>query len=1188
MNKNRVISFALPFLLVPLFILSGSANAHGQAVSARLEGRVLDTSQAVIPGVVVVATNENTNIATETVTNDSGRFVFPNLTPGPYTLTAELPGFKRSEAKGILLQIGDSRTQNLVLQVGELTETVTVTGLGSAVDITSTKVGAVVQDRQAVDLPLQGRNAMMLIYLQAGTNPLDRLGSQQEVGVVDGLSPYTSSIKVEGILSSNPGYDYSPAHPSTPVPQEAVGEYRVSTSGEGSDVGKGSGAQVKVLVKSGTNEYHGSLFEFNRNTVYNANNFFNNRAGEPRPVLRRHQFGFAFGGPVIKDRTFFFVTAEWQRQNEDVIQNRDVYTKSLREGIFRFYKKGKNSTSLVDSNGNLVVPAEDIGSINLLTVDPTRLGLDTVFVQSKLFPQLPLPNNYDIGDGLNMAGYRFTSGRPYDYHMWLLKIDHQLTRSHQLAFSYSSGREHQPTAQLVNRKSAEDYEELRDGVSIRLVSAFSPKLTNEISLGANVRTALRPITNPDQETPEGNIQLSGLGSGNINISRAYQKNPAVNMGFQDNMTWVKGNHTVSFGGEFWRQTLNRKVSLAWPQINTSNSSNPATIPAQPGLNSTDLSRAQQLTNDLTGAIGTISQTFYLNDPKGYTPYIGNYQQLRKDEWSLFIQDIWKILPNFTLNYGLRYEQMPPLWIADGTYGYPIGGVDGALGIQGPAGQPTSWGFVENKGKDIYKTDNNNFAPSIGFNWDPFNDNKTAIMGSYRISYDRFMIVAGQFSSGNYGASTSVVLTPFITLRDPNLYGNILPVATPKVFAPLGFERLSTALTTDPHLATPYVQGWTFGIQRELVSKWTVSATYVGNHSVGTWRSPNFNQVEMRDNGFLEAFKIAQGNLAASGKLTTPNSLGALQPLFALIPSSQHTIINQGQAASLADYLDTTTYKTGKRGGLIEQAGLPVTFFRFNPQVSNLYIVGNRTHSTWNAMKLSINRRMQGGVYLQANYTFSKALTDAVPGQGFGDAYRDNANYKLDKALSELDSTHVVLMNGIWELPIGRGRRFLSDASGWANGFLGGWQLNGIYSFTTGRPLSFSTSRYTISQSQASTANYSGSWKNFSKVTKGNVITFLDAEQKAAFSNPTAGDPGGLPNYQFHGPGFSTVDLSIFKKFDLNMIREGTQLQFRAELYNAFNTTCFSSATSNINSGSFGNLSAARPARVGQFALKITF
>ena len=300
-----------------------------QAVSARLEGRVIDPTQAVIPGVTVAATNEATNIAIEAITNESGRYTFPNLTPGTYTLSASLTGFKTSVTKGILLQIGDAKTQDLQLQMGDISETVTVTAEGSLVNTATTKVGAVVQDRQALDLPLNGRDAMMLFYLQAGTNPIDRYGNQQQTGVVDGLAPHTSSIKVEGILSSNPGFDYTPSHPSTPVPQEAVGEYRVTTSGELADGGRASGAQVKVLIKSGSNTFHGSVFEFNRNTVYNANDFFSNRANKDRPVLRRNQFGFAFGGPVRKNRTFFFGTAEWQRQNEDVVQTRTVYTETL-------------------------------------------------------------------------------------------------------------------------------------------------------------------------------------------------------------------------------------------------------------------------------------------------------------------------------------------------------------------------------------------------------------------------------------------------------------------------------------------------------------------------------------------------------------------------------------------------------------------------------------------------------------------------------------------------------------------------------------------------------------------------------------------------------------------------------------------------------------------------------------------
>lgn len=1198
--------FTKALLLCVILLLAcsfTSAPLMGQAVSARLEGRVMDPTQAVVPGVTLTATNEATNIAIEAVTNESGRYIFANLTAGTYTVSAALSGFKTTVIKGIVLQIGDAKNQDLTLQMGNISETVTVIGEATLVNTSSTRVGAVVQDRQALDLPLNGRDAMMLFYLQAGTSPLDRYGNQQQMGVVDGLEPHASSVKVEGILASNPGFDYSPSHPSTPVPQEAVGEYRVSTSGEMADGGRASGAQVKVLIKSGTNNFHGSLFEFNRNTAYNANSFFSNRAGTAKPVLRRNQFGFALGGPIIKNRTFFFGTAEWQRQNEDVLQNRTTYTSTVRSGIFRYWKKGANSGSLVDSKtGNPTVPDSDIGTINLVAIDPTRQGFDTVFLP-KLLAALPPPNNYDIGDGFNTAGFFYSSPRPDDQSQWLFKVDHELSKRNHLAVSYSAQHENQPQPQQINRVSMEGYEEKRRGLSIRLVSALTPKLTNELSLGANRRLSLRPITNPDQLSPKGNLQFIGLGNsgglsdsnGNIMIVRSVQRNPAVNMGFQDNATWVKGNHTLSWGGEYWRQTLNSIFGTGdFPIIRTTNADNPATIPATvAGINTVDKSRAQQLVNDLTGTIGSISQTFYLSGQSGYVPYVSNYQQHRKLEWSLFLQDIWKVRPNFTLNLGLRYEMLPPIWMANGLYAYPINGVDGALGIQGPLKQPTQWGLAPNNGRDVFNTEKTNFAPTVGFSWDPFGDSKTAVSGSYRIAYDRFMMVTGNFSSSNYGASTAVTLTPFTRLSDPKLYGQILPVPIPQLFAPLGFDRLSRAYVVDPNLRTPYVQSWSFGIERQISKDWKIGAVYVGNHAVGIWRAVNLNQIEMRKNGFLDAFKIAQSNLAASGgKSITGQSLGALDPLFKLVPSSQFNLITQGQAAALADYLDTTTQTTGKRGGLVSLAGLPVTFFRFNPQVQNLNIGGNRSHTTWDGLKLSVNRRLQSGLYFQANYTLSKGFADTILGQSLADDFRDIANTRLDKGLSPLDATHVMQLNGIWELPVGKGKRYLAGAPSWIHGFLGGWQMNGIFNWTTGRPISFTTGRYNLNQNRVSTPNYNGTWSNFTDITKGDQITFMTSDQKAAFTNPGAGEAGGLPYYNFHGPGgLGAVDMSFFKSFQLNKIKEGVTLQFRAELFNIMNHVSFqapSSTATNINGGTVGVLTSAYPARIGQFALKLTF
>src|SRR5262249_13985957 len=228
------------------------------------------------------------------------------------------------------------------------------------------------------------------------------------------------------------------------------------------------------------------------------------------------------------------------------------------------------------------------------------------------------------------------------------------------------------------------------------------------------------------------------------------------------------------------------------------------------------------------------------------------------------------------------------------------------------------------------------------------------------------------------------------------------------------------------------------------------------------------------------------NLAANGSPTTGQSLGNLQTLFSQVPASQYNLINTGQAAALADFLDTTTLKTGVRGGLITASGLPVTFFRFNPQVQNLNIVGNRSHSTWDGLKLSLTRQMQRGLLIRGNYTFARGFTDYIPAQGLYEDYRDNGNFKLDKSLQDLDSTHQLTVNWIYDLPIGRGRSLLPNAPALVDAILGGWQFNGIQTVVSGRPLRVSTGvcaysivatscssgRFTLNNNIAATPNFS--------------------------------------------------------------------------------------------------------------------
>lgn len=1196
-----------------LFLLTGCmllvcGIISAQITSARLEGIVKDASQAVVPGVAVIATNEGTNISYTSSTNDSGLYVFVNLPPATYTLTSELQGFKKYIQKGIILQVGDTKNVSITLEIGSVDNEVVVSAAAPLVDVTSGKVGAVVQQQQVLDLPLNGRNPMMLYYLQAGTNPLDSIASsQQAIGSVDGLRTNTNNAKIEGVSAIDTTFDMSPARPNAVVPQEAVAEYRVTTSSASAEAGRGSGAQVQVVYRSGTNNFHGSVYEFNRNTAYNANNFFTNRAGNARPIFLRNQYGASFGGPIKKNKTFFFVTWEGQREIQASIENRYVYTQTLRDGTFRYDIAKQNSTSDVDSSGNPLVPFK---TISIFTVDPTRLGPDSSGIVAAKLKQIPLPNNYDIGDGFNLAGYRYTSSNSNNGNMAVAKIDHTLSKKNQLSVSLGGRWFHTASYKMFSGYYQNVFDPITRNIFIGLVSALKPTLTNEFHVGALKDTVGGRPGNPATLDPRGNYQLSGLGSGrgtspNGNPIGVYmpQDTPTVAYSVNDNVSWVKKNHTFRAGIEVVESIINYRFGgdEYIPAIYTATANNPANVPALSGLSSADRAQAQQMVNDLTGTIGYINQAYNANSvTRGFVPYDTRNRHMRQWDWGAFFQDTWKVAQNLTLNAGLRWDLAEPAYMADGIYTWTAHGSASVLGVSGPAGI-YSTALAPNKGKDIYNWDWNNLGPNVGFTWDPFKNGKTSISSNYRISYDRHMMAATSRNDDQNQGGLNITLTsiPFTRFSDPNMYQQvggkapILPLGpVPAIFTPPPFTRQGRAYAYDENIHTPYTQGWSLRIQRQVAKDWYVQAAYVGNHTTGEWRAINYDQIEIRKNGFLDGFLAAQRNLAANGNPNKGEPIGVLATLFAPlggIPASQNSTIAQGQVASLANFADTTPLGTGVNGGLVTLVGLPVTFFRLNPQVANASIVSNLSNSTYNGMKLELSKRFSAGTYWQFNYTLGKALTDAIGGQGFYDDFRDNLNRKLDKTYQPYDSKHIIQSNFIWELPFGHNKRWLSGAPGWENGLLGGWQVNGIFQLVTSRPFTIDTGRYNLVLGKTSTANYSGNDSNLpAKVVKGSLIQAITPVEKALFSNPAAGSAGGTPRYAFRGPRYTNVDASMFKNFRLQKLGEQATLQFRVEAFNLFNHTNFALPSSNINAGDFGVISSAYSPRIVQFALKVVF
>ena len=1165
--------------------------AIAQVTTARLDGIVKDASGAVVPGAKVVATHLATNSSFEAVTNADGLYVLVRLPPGDYSVAAEGRAFKRSVQPRIPLLVGDTVTLNLTLEPGEIHQQVTITDTAPVVDQVSQSIGSVVKEEQIQNLPLNGRQPLQLFYLQAGANPRDRVApypsNQQDKGSVDGLRVGANNLTVEGIGATDPLVDMSAAWSSLPVPLEAVGEYRVATSNAAAEYGRGGGAQVQVVYRSGTNNFHGSAFEFHRNTALNANNFFNNRQGLPRPVLRRHQFGGAIGGPIIKNKTFFFGTYEGWRERIDEIINYPVYTETLRSGIFRHYTKGRNVTSLVDARGNPVVPASDIGTINLLTIDPTRLGFDPSGIVRGILDQVPLPNNFDIGDAFNIGGYRFNSAKFFKIDQFLVKFDHRFNSEHQLGFSFGWLYSREVGPQLTSGYRTFQQDERHRGGVLSLVSAIKPTLLNDLRLGATRRDPYKFPTHPDTFNHSGRFQLTGLGAGNPQNLFLPQRPVSAVLTIADTLTWIKGNHTFKGGTDIRINRSNADFGGDFyiPAITTVNSSNPANVPNLPGLNSNDRSVAQQLVNDLTGSIGSIRQDFFSNEPDSFTPFEGSFRRWRSREYSFFVQDTWKLRPNLTLNLGLRYDVFTQPFEAEGVYAEPVGGIDGLLGISGPLG-PTTLHKAECGGCNVYERDWNNFGPNIGFTWDPTRSGKWSIAAGYRVGYDRVGLVYHLLQDSlSEGSTASRTIFPGGRFTDASKY---VPLPTPELYGPIPNRRQGFVLAYDPNLRTPYTQSWALRVQREVFRNTVLQVAYVGNKATKLYRAVDYNQIRLEDNGFLKDFLTAQRNLTATGNPNNGEDIGVIRRIFAPlggIPSALNPVIAQGQAAAFAHVIDATL---DPAANLLQAAGLPLNFFRANPQFLSAFVLGNNSNSTFHGLKVEIAKRFGSSLQFQVNYTFSKALTDYDGKRFQTDPYRDKNNLRLDKTFASFDATHVINGNFIWEIPVGKGRRWLGDASTLVDSFLGGWQINGIVGYSSGQPFTIDSGRSNLSILDVSTADYCCDFGITEKIIKGNQIRVLTPEEATLFRNPAPGSAGQLAQLRFRGPSFSVTDASLFKSFPFPLVGEQGKFQFRLEAFNLFNTVNFGRPTGNINSANFGVITTAGDARVMQVALKLIF
>jgi hypothetical protein len=1086
-----------------VFAVCGSVSA--QSSEAVLAGTVTDTSGAVMPAIAVVAENAATGVRQESKTNESGVYVFPGLQPGTYTLTAEQEGFKRAVYSGIRLEVGARLQLNVKMEVGAVAESVQVTAedinlLGYA----TASVGGMLSGQKVLDLPLPARNALSLVYTQAGL-----LGDNFAGSRIAAVNVTLDGVNVQDQRNNN-GVS-SPVFTSV----DRVEEFRVITAPADAEFGRGSG-QVQMLTRSGTNQFHGSLFEFHRNTVLNANTWFNNQRGtdprtgdpiSPRNNLIRNQFGGRIGGPIVKNKTFFHFLYDAQRIRASSAITRTVYTETARQGIFRFFPGVRNgnaesSSPTVDLLGNPVSPRNatgDLQSVRLFGLDPNRAADPTGTVQ-RLFGVMPLPNNFRTGDGLNTAGYTWRRSSIDNFDVWNVKFDHVFNSFHRFSYTYNIEDEFE-----FNTRYEQEFPEAPGGNikrrdhfhTLALLSTLRPNVLNEFRVGV-LRPDFRAFAPWELEENADFLPKAGSTSYipvfNLVSSVVVTDDDPVRLfspfyQFVDNVTWIRGKHAFKGGVDVrFPSTNSFNSSDVMPRVNFGTGGAPVLNLERIAGIGQNLASARNMLNDLSGSVASVVQA--LNATGGanpeYVPGLYKYRHWKRKELAMFFKDDFKVTPNLTLNIGVRWEYYGVPYDPNGRTASLEGGSGSIFGLSGTTfadlyqpgrlnGSLTRVNLIgpntANPSTKLYNEDYNNFAPAVGLSWAlPWFQRKTVFRAGYGVAYERQSLRLVDVVSGDQpGLRERVVYNQaaYLDLRGARL--PLTPQGVPLETIPVT-DRSQIVRVFDQGLRTPYIQNWNATLQREVGKGMVVEARYVGSKATKLLRGADVNERNIFENGILDAYLVTQagGNAPLLDRIFNGLNIPGLGVVngSSIRGSAALRAISLGQGylagnnvATFAEYLNANTAFTNVRGGLLRRAGLPENFVVANPQFSSARLTGNYANSSFHSLQLEFSKRFSNGWTFQGNYTFSKALGEE---DGDGDSlnlsYRSSRDRRLDKKLLGFHRTHVARTSGTYELPMGPGKLLFGNARGFWARLLERWQVGNIINLFSGDPITITSGR----------------------------------------------------------------------------------------------------------------------------------
>ena len=1215
MNFGFIKSKVLLILTTLVFATMLVGNAFAQSGTSTVRGSVSDQTGAAVPGATVTISNPATGFSRSTTTNNNGTYQFPGVPPATYRLEVEVGNFKKAVDNNAQAPIDGTATINVQLEPGDVSAVVDVTtnSIESVINTQDATIGSTFVPKQITQLPTDLRRVTDLLTLQPGVT---------RAGYSAGARSDQTNVTLDGVDindQQNGGrttqFDLSQST-GLRLTTEAVAEFRITTTNANANQGRSSGAQISLVTKGGTNEFHGAGFYFYRPTEFSANTFFGNKDGVERPSLARDIIGGAIGGPIVKDKLFFFYSYEAQRETSEVDRNRLVPLASLGNGDLSF--RGTGPTCGVPDASDLTAPNCTLNLAQLNAIFP-QAGINPVAIAAFASAAGRYPsNNSSLGDKKNTGGFRYNQASTINENTHIARIDWNLNDSHQIF-----GRGNYQWDNSIIGGFFPDTPGTGNW-SHPVGYAIGHNWTVNSNMINNLRFGLTRIS----VSAQGDSADDRIGFRNTFTPLAFSRtasrvNPTWNI--TDDFTWIKGGHTIQFGGNA-RIIRNNRTSFG-SAFNSANA-NSSFYDQSGAVVNTELTNAgYSITNDANGVQSVLASMI-----GRFSSYSANFtfdntgaplpsgtpadRAFATEEYDLYAQDIWQPFQNLTLTMGLRYGMSRPVYEQNGFQVRPTEPLglylerriaSAAQGV--PLVDPISFELAgpANNASGFYPMDWNNFQPSIAVAWSPTfesgflktlfgGEGESTIRGGFRIVNDFF----GQQLAVNFDRLSEIGFTASsqISANTYNVTDNLAPQFTgfgqdistlPGLSAPTqifnfpsdGRQRIQTSLDTD--LTSPTSYSWNVSYGRSLPKGMYFEANYVGRAARNLLGSRDI----MALNNLVDPVSGMDWYTAA-GMLVDANFNGiavldiAPIPYFEnLFPGAVGHFGAPGTTATQGVYnlfaTDGFAVNDWTFVQLFIDDGLGTENAFFHPQYAALTAFGTIASSDYHGASFSLRQRLGDWLSYDVNYTFSKSIDDVSGLQtanSFGSGFILNPLRPEDsRAVSDFDSTHVLNANFLVQLPFGKGQMF-DDLGTTADLFLGGWQLGGIIRFNTGRPWDafFDDNGWDTNWNVRSRGVRLAPIQTSPTRTGDAPNLFSDLTVLSSIlRGPRPGETGD--RNVFRDTGYSVLDMSLNKtiRFPWN---ENHKLQFRWEVFNVLNQQYLSGARS-LRVGDT-NYSAANP------------